>query len=457
MLNSPVHSSLCCALCLALYTATGQAAESLPHPYTGGGEPKQDRWILELGQGRLRFSPHLQYFVRAEADGGKDFRPGGSRDFVNQRARVGASGLILDRLAMMVQIQDVRRWGEEGDPATDFSADGLDLHQAWAELQAPLFGLTLRVGRQELAYDGQRILGRSPWTMWARSFDAARIAFERGLLQVHALWAKVRERDSSDQTTSRARDQDLLGLWTRYRVASSVEASLLWLWDRDSAVKRNRFTFGLFLRGELSSELRYQAEGYAQLGRYGTDAERQSHRAFLAALSLSYALAKIPWRPLLTAFGEILSGDDNPSDEVDHTFDTLFATNHRHYGWMDFFLNIPLDTQGFGLVDLGGGVQATPLDNLRFNVNVHHFRLAKAYNLEQRDLATLGTELDSRLTLHFPPYPYLIFQAGFSAFFPRSAAACVARGMPNCRDQPDRRGTMVDPEYFGYVLMNLLL
>ncbi|NIP78292.1 MAG: alginate export family protein, partial [Gemmatimonadetes bacterium] len=74
-----------------------------------------------------------------------------------------------------VQVQDVRVWGGELG-TTDPSADGLDLHQGWLELgDAGSGALSLRVGRQELAYGGERLVGALNWAQQARSFDGARL------------------------------------------------------------------------------------------------------------------------------------------------------------------------------------------------------------------------------------------------------------------------------------------
>ena len=53
----------------------------------------------------------------------------------------------------------------------------------------------------------------------------------------------------------------------------------------------------------------------------------------------------------VTLWLDYLSGTEPGSDEVG-VFETLFATNHKFYGFMDRFLAIPAHTRGGGLVDL---------------------------------------------------------------------------------------------------------
>jgi hypothetical protein len=57
--------------------------------------------------------------------------------------------------------------------------------QAYAEFgkaEAPMF--LLRVGRQELFFGDQRLIGHLNWTNTARSFDAARLTFQKSKVKV---------------------------------------------------------------------------------------------------------------------------------------------------------------------------------------------------------------------------------------------------------------------------------
>jgi hypothetical protein len=105
-----------------------------------------------------------------------------SAAFVSQRTR-----LIFDfksnRLIFHTTFQDVRLWGQ--DASTVSSADGnkLELHEAWAEIilsntkdtsfkKSPFDYFALRIGRQELVYDDERLLGNLDWVQQGRRHDA---------------------------------------------------------------------------------------------------------------------------------------------------------------------------------------------------------------------------------------------------------------------------------------------
>ena len=40
------------------------------------------------------------------------------------------------------------------------------------------------------------------------------------------------------------------------------------------------------------------------------------------------------------------------TDKKYNVFNTLYATNHKYYGFMDYFIDIPRHTYGLGLIDI---------------------------------------------------------------------------------------------------------
>ncbi len=87
---------------------------------------------------------------------------------------------------------------------------------------------------------------------------------------------------------------------------------------------------------------------------------------------------------------DYLSGNADPADTQDKAFNTLYATNHKFYGYMDYFLFIPQQLDRAGLVDaiLRGSYATSPTTSLR--LDIHRFRTAQ----ERNGLNTLGTEID---------------------------------------------------------------
>ncbi|MCA9670938.1 MAG: alginate export family protein [Myxococcales bacterium] len=434
MLRSALALSLI-VVCLSPSPAAAKPADPRDHPLA-----------LELGE-HFVLRPSLQYRARFLAHGGRNFADGNSYDAVMQRARLGLRVDMFGWATAFVQVQDVRSWGEETS-TVDFIANGLDVHQAYAEVRCPK-GLLLRIGRQEIILDGQRLVGNLDWLDQARSFDGVLLQGAGAGFVGRAFWFRLREEDptpfgAAAQDPAEVTTQDFFGLHVRYGKLAWLRPSLLGLFDTDSRTRRRRATFGLYADGQPAKGLRYWFELYGQVGTSGRDAAKQDLRAFLVAVRAQYTLP-VWGKPTLAGWFEQVSGDGDRTDNINNSFDTLFATNHKFYGFADYFLNIPANTAGFGLIDIGGRFSLRPRRWLKLLVDLHHFRYAKRYTLDGESLLILGHELDAVLV--FPINKVINVQGGFAAFLPRRGVTCLHGG---CRsDAP--------AEYWGYLMAGVTL
>lgn len=102
--------------------------------------------------------------------------------FTSQRTRL-TFNYHSPKVIFQASLQDVRVWG--ADASTISSADGnrLGIHEAWAEIilansrdssfpRSVLQYLSVRIGRQEIVYDDQRLLGNLDWLQQGRRHDA---------------------------------------------------------------------------------------------------------------------------------------------------------------------------------------------------------------------------------------------------------------------------------------------
>ncbi len=335
---------------------------------------------------------------------------------IGNRARVGVRA-TFGVVSAFVQIQDVRTWGSEFNAATlgegtltDWVANGLDVHQAYGEVNAP-YGLKFRVGRQEIVWHGQRLIGAVGWTHQARSFDAARITYDGEKSGAEVLYALLLDRPVADpaDTTQRRLDQHLFGLRGGPRLGEPLALDALVVFRIDPAVEETLATFGGHAKGQ-ASVVRYEVEGYGQAGSRGD----LSISAFLVGVRAGVA---IPEAAKLYVGGglDIVSGDGDPTDDVVRTFDTLYATNHKFYGHMDRYLALPKHTAGQGLVD--GIVQASvaPHPNVGVKVDLHVFAAPSPLD---SDRSFHGVELD--LNGHWKPAKVLKISAGIWTYFPGS-------------------------------------
>jgi len=174
----------------------------------------------------------------------------------------------------------------------------------------------------------------------------------------------------------------------------------------------SRYTFGVYLAGKIGG-LSHEIEGAYQIGTQSADVDIA---AYMFALNLKYGI-KSAVKPTLAVGIDYLSGDDGEDATKYEVFSTLYATNHKFYGFMDYFLNIPVHTYGKGLMDIHGKVSISPCEKSTIALAYHMFNANADYTLANGNTSTaFGSEMD--LTLIYKYNKVVKFQGGFSMFTP---------------------------------------
>jgi hypothetical protein len=279
------------------------------------------------------------------------------RIFSRARLRVDASP--RNDVDVVLELQDSRTFGSE--PTSASNQPSLGLHQGYLQLHRVGGSIVdLYVGRQELSYGDQRLIGAFDWSNTGRSFDAvrARIAPDGGLV-LDLFGARLHD----DRTGIRTLGDDFAGAYLMWDGASiDVDGYALYLHDRggqidtddDGVPDTERFpgggryhlgTVGGRFDGQLGG-VQLNAEGAVQVG------ERGDWSIFAAAAHgrVGYAIAA-PLAPTLFAGGAYATGDSDPTDDSFGTFENLFPTNHLHYGYADIAAWKNL-IEGYGKVQL---------------------------------------------------------------------------------------------------------
>lgn len=334
--------------------------------------------------------------------------PGGENYRVTQRTRATID-TELDVAKIRVSIQDIRTWASELGTLSDFSADNIDLHEAWAEVGPDW--LKLRVGRQEIALNEQRLIGAPDFAQQNRSFDAVRVTLTRADL------------GTIDLVVSRLQDGGLLhdlfvlnpaivftGPFGKIDLRAPLHFqtnAMVAKQDRGSnRTEWSRFTGGVYIMGEHDA-IQWRAEGYGQFGDHPSTNGDQI--AFMFGARLGYEFND--WLcPVLWV--DYLSGDSNHIDTQAEAFDTLYPAGHGYYGLMDRFMNIPSHTGNGGLVDLAlknkGEIGPGTLVS-----DLHLFLFAQENEAGQE--GPLGVEVD--LVYGLPIVERVKAEIGFSLFF----------------------------------------
>jgi hypothetical protein len=334
------------ALAAVALSAPARADETPP-------PPKDEPLAIEgeVGGVSLSLKPRAMIRVRAEVTGARDLSGADPTTVLSQRARAGFVAKGGEWMSLTMDIQDVRIWGSEvappgapPDPTLfDYSAGGLDMHQAYIGMNAGT--LEVKLGRQEINIENQRIVGAVAWTQQARSFDALHAKLGMGDHWLSSFAAQISDSDVAGPDGPLP-DRWLLGLHGSLRFLDMMNLAPIALVDSHSGLDRIRWTTGARYHGGVVGLL-WDLEGYYQ-GAYVADGLTT---AFLVAGNASYGLDMM-LKPRFGALVDFVSGDTDPtSSEGISAFDTMFATNHKFYGFADLFLNLPLHTAQQGLVD----------------------------------------------------------------------------------------------------------
>jgi hypothetical protein len=390
-------------------------------------QPKESR--IEFG-GEIRLRPEVR-------DRNLDPFFTGVDSFIGQRVRLHAKAKLSNDLTRFVEIQDSRSWGAEF--STTNSIRGVDLHQAYIQADHVLTSdLSLKIGRQELSYGNERLVGAFDWDFVGRSFDAIKAVYAKKSWSADIFAARVvygfagfgpaPGNGISQDFSFALAHQDFYGVYLKFlndNPTQKLEAYGFLLRDNFSSrgeVGERRDSTGIYTVGarhEIRSQggFYYDGEAAFQTGHRGPD----DHRA----LALAGSVGKYFKSPRKSHFGfeyDFATGDGDFRDGKSREFINLFPNNHIHYGYIDFlgWRNMHDFRLNFGF---------DPASKLSLDADYHKFLLHKGdgiwssasgfflgFDPSGSSGRELGQELD--FTLRFPYKEHMNFLAGYSLFLP---------------------------------------
>lgn len=319
--------------------------------------------------------------------GDTDFIDGNGNVRQLLRTKVRITGNPRHDTRVVVEIQDSRVWGSEFN-SFDASGDQVDFHLAYAELQE-MFGkpLRLRLGRQELVYGSERLMGRSLWSNTPRAYDALVLRVGESNW-VDGFTAKLDEKG--------VKDRNLYGLWSHLRLAEGHHAGPYLLVEQDKnggSQHLLRLTGGVRFTGSTTGEtghlFGYDLEGAMQTGEVGFEDVFD----WMGTATVRYRGPS--WtQPEVRLGFDIYSGDADPADGDREAFDNLFASRHAFFGLMDLFKEFPVDSDNGGLMDFRLVGEMSASETVRVGLHLHNFVLVED-TVGDKDL---GQEADAVVT-----------------------------------------------------------
>lgn len=347
--------------------------------------------------------PRMEYLHGYSTLTDKDSDPAG---FASQRTRVNFN-YSHDRVKMGISMQDVFIWGSQ--PQLFSTSNNVSVHQAWGQyFLSP--SLSLKLGRQELVYDDERIFGNSNWQQQGRSHDVALLRYD-GMLRIDIGAAFNQNEKHLSGTYYKLNNYKMMQfIWLNTDIVENLNLSLLFLnngYQYDYKVTENgvahdasKNIFNQTLGGRLvyaPADLSVHASGYYTMGKDTKDRELS---AYYVGLGLDYQMTD-DWNAGLG--WELLSGTDqkdmieNPDGYKNKSFNPFYGTSHKFNGFMDYFNANGNWANSVGLNDLFASVQYSRR-NFEINLTGHAFLTAadviKDGNVDEKMESYLGTEID---------------------------------------------------------------
>ena len=376
--------------------------------------------------------------------------------FVNDRVRL-SFGWERKNISMKISAQHTGLWQNDSHQST---LGKIALHEAWAGMTFGK-GFFTQVGRQELSYDDERLLGAHDWVASGRAHDALRLGWKNTRHKVHAIvsfnqTAEVTDAISSSSNTKLYKNMQML--WYHYGATlSPFQISGIAINQGAGDVKNDSIrymqTFGVYMTYKwpnISSDLSL----YYQLGHDRTGADI---RAYMMSGNVGWQFLP-KWRA--TIGDDYLSGSDGMPG-TNRTFNLLYGSYHKFLGAMDNFTYNTIPS--YGLNDAYAKIDYKCCPKLDLSLAVHWFitgrrindylkdpiehltdpdkiLIMRRYNGKHRFSQNLGHEID--LQANYTPWKNVTVQAGFSVMLASETMQFI-------------KGTTDDLQKWGWVSVNI--
>jgi hypothetical protein len=464
-------SAMVLAMSAAIYAQTPpvEPAKGTPAPAPAPSAGLVNDWlrgqseslsVLDVGgQFRVRFEDREHFaipqFPAPATPAPVDFQRGSrSNPLVLFREKLHLGYTPCAWFSAYVEGRDSFSVKDRRKPSPD--TDHVDLHQAYVVYGNPeVFPISLKVGRQELIYGDERLVGAADWTNTGRVFDTVKVRFENSSLWVDGFVGRVVI--PYDHHLNLPNDYDYFsGLYASTKALVPNQETPLYFLARNTglaspdviapsatlppglrgATARDIYTAGLRIKstpGALKG-WDYAAEVAGQFGRFKAPAGAPNagtnldHEALAVSAGLGYTFSNVYGKPRFGFEYNFASGDHSAADNKHGTFENLFPTNHKFYGAMDFVSWQNLHNPHFSAA-------LKPGADLKISLDYNLFWLAdtadafyqvngapraggapgKGYGLNPAYDSFVGSELD--LVLSYSVHANAAFQIGYGHFF----------------------------------------
>jgi len=327
---------------------------------------------------------------------------GGPEAFVQTSVRAALNATyVTDNYTFYTSFQEVFLFGDRQQIAASGNGN-FRVQEAWTDLKLA-DTWSLKLGRQPLSYDDQRILGGLGWAQQARTHDVAIIKHKSKGFSIDGGYSVNTIGDNIFDNAALFTYRNLGFVHANIKSSkASLSALLLNVTFQDGGEKSNLFTGGLHGKLQLG-DLGLAANAYLQAGERVGEVDVEG--ALLYSLDANYKISdKIT---VLAGFESIAGRTDDSA-----AFFPLYGTNHKFNGYADRFFVGNHGNAG-GLLDFNIGANFGLGKGWGLTAKFHSFSEESAV-VTGDDTESLGSELDFVVTKGFKGFKLV---AGYSQFF----------------------------------------
>ncbi|MBD3906337.1 alginate export family protein [Chryseobacterium sp. Ch-15] len=346
---------------------------------------------------------NIDFRTRAELDNGaRTIMPKGKspETTIASRARFGID-YYYKNLELYISAQDTRTWGETSSNAS--KNQNFILNEAWAKYQVSE-KFSLKLGRQILSYDNERLIGTLDWMMQGRSFDALKGIYK---LSPNSKLETVVTYNNDDNDLNDFPDKVIYTISEAGEITKSLQVihyqhigkknfefsaiAMNNILQNPSGTHYDMLTVGINTKKYLEN-IGFFGSAYYQTGK---NTLAQSKNAYQFSANIDFILHPKFNFVLGT---EWLSGKNYDTESSKNkSFSPLYGTNHLYNGYMDYFYFGTSHFNSFGLNDyyLKSNLKFSQNSLLQANLHVFTSNGKMGYSDFGQKISTyLGTELD---------------------------------------------------------------
>lgn len=313
-------------------------------------------------------------------------------DFLSGRVRAGLRYSPLGYLNFSLGLQYADVWGESFEDEDYFNKqfdrehnsarEDVEPFDCYLEISDPFTKIvTVKAGRQQIFYGDTRVFGPGNWSntgTWI--WDAAKLSLKYKKHFIDMYYGKTMVHDPDEFSLNHRHGYESMGLYTHFQFAALFKQAAI---EPFAMTKKNDSDFyssedktagsldtyyaGARIYGNDLYGIDFDATYLRQYGDYSKD----EIEAYAYHILLGYSAEEFFLKPRISAEYSFASGDSDPSDGKNETFDGAFSGRAMFYGRMNLM-------HWKNLKDAQINLELKPLSFIGVKIEYHRFYLAES-------------------------------------------------------------------------------